>query len=140
MQSMMRVAIAAAALAAVACGSGSTGYSPAAPSASPTPAASPTTSTTTIAIVGTSGTQAYNPNPAQVPDGGQVVFRNQDTRTHHIVMDDGSADIGTMAPGASSSAMSLKSGSYHCTIHPSMVGSINGQTPAAPNCPNGYCG
>lgn len=133
--------ITAAVALAAGCGGGSGSYSSVTPSATPSPSPSTATSgTETIAIVGTSGSQAFNPNPVQVTAGDRVVFRNNDSRTHHLVMDDGSADIGTIAPGGSSSAMTLNSGSYHCTIHPSMVGSINGPVPAGPNCPNGYCG
>lgn len=123
----------------LASGCGGSSYPSAAPSATPQPGTNGTSSTTTIAIVGSSGNQAYTPNPAQVPQGGQVMFKNQDTRTHHIVMDDGSADFGTMAPGDSSGAKALSGGNYHCTIHPSMVGSINGTAAPTPNCPGGYC-
>lgn len=72
-----------------------------------------------------------------------VAFKNNDTVTHHIVMNDGSADFGDIAPGATSQAMMAptKAANYHCTIHPTMVGTINGdKAPDAPPCNNpGYC-
>ena len=57
---------------------------------------------------------------------------------HHIVMDDGSGDAGSIVPGASSTLM-LKGngGNYHCENHPTMVGSINSATaPDPPSDPN----
>ena len=88
----------------------------------------------TISIVGTSGPGAYTPNTAPVSTGTAVVWKNNDSRTHHIVLDDGSADLGNLQPGATSRAVTLNSSSpvtFHCTIHPSMVGSINGSAPPA---------
>ena len=93
-----------------------------------------TTSPATVSIVGTSGPGAYTPNPVSVGAGGAVVFKNNDSRTHHIVLDDGSGDVGNLQPGATSRAVTVSSGApvnFHCTIHPSMVGSINGSAPPA---------
>ena len=83
-------------------------------------------------LVGLAGSGSYQPNPVQT-GGNQVMFKNSDTvNTHRIVMDDGSADFGTLAPGASSAARSVSGGNFHCTIHPSMVGSVNGATAPSP--------
>ena len=106
---------------------------PAAPSSSgsATPATTTTSSSagssTTITIVGSVGSQAFTPNPVQgVASGQTVVFDNRDLSLHHIVMDDNSADSGDIAPGATKPlVLRAASGTYHCTIHPSMVGSIN---------------
>lgn len=136
-------------------GGGAGGYSAASPTAptaaapttptptpTPTPAPTPTTSTVTIAIVGSLGNAAYQPNPVTAKAGDTVMFRNSDGTIHHIVMDDGSADLGDIRPGATSSGMTLRSAaasSFHCTIHASMVGSINGALPEAPPCmPDAY--
>jgi plastocyanin len=75
------------------------------------------------------------PNPVQLAAGGQVVWKNNDTTAHHIVLDDGSADVGEIAPGATSRAATLRSaaGNFHCTLHPTMVGSINGSIAAPPS-------
>jgi plastocyanin len=101
----------------------------------------PSTSSSTISIVGQSGTQAFNPNPA--PFGGQqVVFKNSDATTHHIVLNDGSFDSGDLAPGASSRGFVLPSSgtNYHCTIHPGMIGSVNAASgTSAPPCEGPYC-
>jgi plastocyanin len=86
-------------------------------------------------VVGTQGNRSYVPNPVPVASTGQVVFRNTDSVAHRIVMDNGSIDFGNLAPGASSQARAVSSGSFHCTIHPSMVGSFN--TATAPEPPPG---
>ena len=75
-----------------------------------------------------SSSQAFTPNPAAVPVGQTVVFRNNSGGTHRIVADNGAWDAGTIAPGGTSSPISVNSASavsYHCTIHSSMMGGIN---------------
>jgi plastocyanin len=121
-------ALAAAALAMWSCGGGSS--SPAANS----PATPSTPNAVTVSIVGSTGNQSFTPNPAMVSQGGTITFKNNDSTVHHVVMDDGSADLGEIAPGSSKTA-TLKgaSSNFHCVIHTSMVGSINGATaPTAP--------
>jgi plastocyanin len=57
-----------------------------------------------------------------------VVWHNVDSITHRVIMDDRSIDTGNLDPGAFSSPMVLRAtGSYHCTIHPVMVGTIKGE-------------
>ena len=55
-----------------------------------------------------------------------MVWLNADTVTHHRVFDDGSLDTGALAPGTLSQPMTIGVGnrSYHCTIHPTMVGTV----------------
>jgi plastocyanin len=85
-----------------------------------------------INIVGSFGSTAFMPNPTAANMGDQIVFTNTDLVMHHIVLDDGT-DLGEVQPGQSSAPMSLMTptAGYHCTIHPTMVGSINGTLPAA---------
>ncbi len=120
-----------ASLAAVfGCGGGS-GYT--APSSTNTP---------TITIVGQNGTQAFTPNPASF-GGQQVVFKNNDSTTHHIVLNNGSVDTGDIAPGATSRAVTMPTTgtNYHCSIHPGMIGSSNAASGAPPPpCEGIYCG
>ncbi len=133
----------AAAVASWACGGGGGGSL--APTATPTaPSATPPAGATsvTVTIVGSDGASAYNPNPVQAKTGDTVLFRNNDSTAHRIVMDDGSADLGTINPGGNSQMqLNGSGGNFHCTIHPTMVGSINGSVPMGPDptCPNGYC-
>ena len=127
-------AAALAAIVAIAgCGGGSNNP------AAPTPTGS---DPITITITGVHGAQSFSPNPAEVPAGRMVVFKNNDTVTHHVVLDDRSIDAGNIAPGATSRALALGGVSkpYHCDNHPSMVGSLNSAaTPEPPPC-TGYCG
>jgi len=93
--------------------------------------------TTIVTIVGQKGMSSFEPNPAPLAQGTLIVWRNTDSATHHIVMNDGSFDSGNIAPGGWSPVMRLgSSGRYHCTIHPTMMfGSITwaaGETPVPP--------
>ena len=120
------------ALAVSGCGGGSS--SPASPT-SPSASAS-----VTVAIVAINGNKSFAPDPVQT-GGLAVIFNNNDTTTHHIVMDDGSVDFGALAPGTPSASKSVPAGgNFHCMIHPSMVGSINGAVAPdpAPGSGNGY--
>jgi plastocyanin len=122
------------------CGGG--GSSPAAPS-DPTPPPAASGANVTVNISGSSGSKSFDPNPVPATVGQTVAFKNNTNTAHHIVLDDGSADLGTLAPGATSQMFTVKSGSrnFHCTNHPSMVGSVNGPVPDAPPCAAGpgYC-
>src|SRR5947207_2185564 len=86
----------AGALLLVSCGGG--GSSPAA-ATPPVPVPAPTVSTVTVNIVSSTGNSAYKPNPVMANSGDTVVFRNNDAAMHHVVLDDGSADLGDVAPG-----------------------------------------
>ena len=82
----------------------------------------------TINVVAVNGSQSFAPNPSTIPAGQMVVWHNVDSITHRVVMDDRSIDTGNLDPGAFSAPMFLEAtGSYHCTIHPVMVGTIKGQ-------------
>jgi plastocyanin len=104
--------------------------------ATPTPASSPT-----ITIVGQNGTQAFTPNPASF-GGQQVVFKNNDTVTHRVVLNDGSVDTGDIPAGGTSRAVAMPASgtNYHCAIHPGMIGSSSAGTGTAPPmCEGPYC-
>jgi plastocyanin len=117
------------------CGGGS-GSTPTTPSGNPAP------NSVTINIVGSSGNSAFTPNPVRAVVGNMLVWKNSTSSTHHIILDDGSV-VGDIAAGASSAPLQLKSssGNYHCTIHSTMIGSINGASaPEPPPCTTpGYC-
>jgi plastocyanin len=127
-------ALIAAAAVAASCGGGSGGGSstPTSPSA-PAPI--------TITIRGQNGTQAFDPNPASA-GGQQVVFRNNDSVTHRVVLNDGSIDTGDIAPGATSRAVTMPGTgtNYHCSVHPGMIGAVAASGgAAAPPCEGAYC-
>jgi len=116
-------ALAATVLGVSACG-GYGASSPSGPTASPAPPAG----AVVINVVGINGAQSFSPNPATIPADKMVVWHNVDTVTHRVVFNDGELDTGNIAPGGFSVATSLVAqGPYHCSIHPSMVGTIPGQ-------------
>jgi len=125
------------ALAAVGCGGGGGGSTPTSPSGG----GGSTNAVVTITITGQNGTLAFNPNPATVDAGGKVQFKNNDSVAHHIMLDDGSAQTADIAPGATSAVITIGGNkSYHCAIHPGMVGGFNGSTgEPPPNCTYQYC-
>ena len=135
----------AAAAVAASCGGGSGGYgAPTSPS-NPTGSTGGTTNgaTVTITITGQGGKLAFNPNPATVNAGQLVVFKNNDVVAHHVILDDGSVQTADIPPGGTSAAVPMGTGdskSYHCSIHPGMVGGFNGQeVEPPPNCNQAYC-
>jgi len=117
---LLRTLFVATTCAVYACG-GSTTPSP----TSPTGTVAPPAGATIIDVVRENGAQSFSPNPATVPPGQMVVWHNVDTVTHRVVLNDGTLDTGNLAPGAFSTPMILRAvGAYHCSIHPSMVGTI----------------
>jgi plastocyanin len=95
----------------------------------------------TVTVVRQNGAQSFSPNPAN-PAGKPVVFRNSDTVTHRMVLNDGSVDTGDIAPGATSREVTMPAGgtNYHCSIHPDMIGAVgtsSGNPP--PPCEGLYC-
>lgn len=137
-------ALAAAALVAVSCGGG--GGTPTSPSGGGAGGGGGTGGGTqtpvTISITGQGGKLAFNPNPATVAPGQMVVFKNNDTVAHRVTLDDGTIQTPDIAPGATSAPVAIGSNkSYHCTIHPGMVGGFNGtEVEPPPNCTQAYCG
>lgn len=121
-----------AGFAAAACGSSGGASNPTGPT---------TTNTPTINIVGQNGTQAFSPNPASF-GGQQVVFKNNDSVSHRVILNDGSVDTGNIAPGATSSMITIPSTgtNYHCAVHPGMIGSVSAASGAPPpSCEGDYC-
>ena len=69
---------------------------------------------------------AYAPNPVNISAGGSVTWTNNDSTTHTSTADDNSWSSGSVAPGASFTRTFASAGkfTYHCTIHPGMVGTV----------------
>ena len=108
---------------------------------SPTPMTPSPPSASTINIVGQNGAQAFSPNPASF-GGQQVVFKNNDSVSHRIVLNDGTVDTGEIAPGATSRAVVMPSSgtNYHCSVHPGMLGGVTAATGGPPPpCTGSYC-
>ena len=133
----------ATALFSVSCGGGGGGSStPTSPSTPSTGGGGTTQTVVTITITGQGGKLAFTPNPATVTAGQTVVFKNNDTVVHHVMLDDGTAQTPDINPGATSVAVTIGANkSYHCTIHPGMVGGFNGtEGQPPPDCNSAYCG
>jgi plastocyanin len=134
--SVIHGALVAAVLAMVACGSsGGTTTTP-----TPVPSGVVSSNATQINILGERGGNSFTPNPA--PSGLTTVqFMNTDGETHHIVANDGSFDSGNIAPGQASPVLSLTTDgtNYHCSIHPTMIGSMDATDGAPPPCRGAYC-
>ena len=112
------------------CGSSSSGNPVA-----PPPTNTPPNNAVTVNVVADNGVQSFSPNPATLPAGQMVVWRNVDNVTHRVVLNNGSVDTGNLAPGASSRPVAVNTASapYHCSIHPSMVGTLNAAQAAPPS-------
>jgi plastocyanin len=122
-----------------ACGGGGDSYSGGGSPTNPSPP--PSGGGTTITIVGDRGRQSFSPNPGTATQGQALTWRNNDGVVHRIVSNDASFDTGNIAPGAVSSAVMLGTDgtNYHCSIHPTMVGSISGSSGNPPACTGPYC-
>ncbi len=71
---------------------------------------------------------AFSPNPASVKAGQTVAWHNADSVSHTATADNGAFNTGTIAPGTTSSPVTMPSTgafAYHCAIHPSMVASLS---------------
>ena len=77
-------------------------------------------------VAGTIEGNAFAPNPVALTAGQTVTFTNQDSVSHTVTLDDGTCDTGQITGGASAGLTFSAAGSYpfHCTIHPSMTGTI----------------
>jgi len=133
----------AAAVFAVSCGGGGGYGTPASPTSPSTGGGGGTGTTVTITITGQGGRLAFSPNPATVPAGQLVVFKNNDTVTHHVMLDDGTVQTADIPGGGTSAAVAMGtngSKTYHCSIHPGMVGGFNGaDAEPPPGCNQAYC-
>jgi plastocyanin len=112
------------------CGGGSSGGG--SYGSNPTPMSTPTPSgpaaDLVITIGGIAGDMSFSPNPAVVKAGQTVAWKNNGGTTHTATQDGGTFDTGAIANGATSAAITMTSAgtlSYHCTFHPSMVGSVS---------------
>jgi len=114
-----------AALAAAAAACGGSGYS-SSPSTNPTPTPTPAAAAdVTITISGQNGAMSFSPNPASAKVGQTVSWHNADNIAHTATGT--SFDTAIIAPGGTSAPImfsAANSNGYHCSIHPSMVGTL----------------
>jgi plastocyanin len=69
---------------------------------------------------------AFSPATATAAAGSKVTWTNNDTTAHTVTFDDGSADSGNLAPGATfdHTFATARTFAYHCKIHSQMKGSV----------------
>lgn len=82
----------------------------------------------TITIKGINGDMSFSPNPASVRIGQTVAWRNAGGTTHTATQNGRSFDTGFIGNGSTSGSITMKTAGtfgYHCSIHPSMVGTLN---------------
>ena len=72
--------------------------------------------------------------------GQSITWTNADPIAHTTTSDTKQWDSGALSPNATFSTTFSQPGTYpyHCTIHPSMVGTINGATATSPDPGAGY--
>jgi len=118
------LAVVAGILVAVACG-GSSGTGPTGVP-NPPPGGGGGAADVTITISSMSGAQSFSPDPGAVKVGQKVAWHNADGITHTAT---GTGfDTGSIPPGSTSAPITFNTAGsipYHCSIHPSMVGSLN---------------
>ena len=120
---------------AVSCGSTTTTTTAGGASSSTTVGASSSTTGATTASTqstGAGGAQvtiqgfAFAPASVTIKVGESVTWTNQDSPNHTVVADNGEFTSDSLATGATFSFTFSKAGTYpyHCSIHPSMKGTV----------------
>jgi plastocyanin len=90
----------------------------------------PISADVTVSIAGNLGVQSFAPNPIAMRVGQTISWRNNDAITHDATRDGGGFSTGNIAGGATSSPIMMSTAgtiTYHCSIHPGMIGTINVQ-------------
>lgn len=88
---------------------------------------SPSSTSVIITISGINGNMSFSPDVASVKVGQSVAWHNADSITHDVAQDGGGFATGLIAPGTTSSAVTISATGnlpYHCNIHPTMTGSL----------------
>jgi len=131
MWSVRFLALSAILVCAIGCGGNSYPSSPSptpSPSPSPSPSPAPTPSSSITIPVGASilGKGAFAPDSLNVGVGTTVTWMNTDTVAHTSTSDGNAWNSGSLAPGGQFSFAFQSPGtfSYHCAIHPGMIGTV----------------
>jgi len=97
------------------------------------PATQSMTSSTTTTFAGPTASisiafPVFTPNSLTIESGTTVIWTNNDSFVHTVVSETGPASFnsGTINPGTTFPFQftTLGKSTYHCTIHPSMTGTI----------------
>jgi plastocyanin len=123
MTRLLALAIVLISLTVAACGSDSN-------SSTTSPSTPTTTPDVTINVTGNNGAQSFAPNPTTARVGQTVAWMNTDSITHNATQDGGSFQTGNIAAGTTSAPIMMNTAgtfTYHCSIHPGMVGTLTVQ-------------
>ena len=128
MLSLRLAVVSAIVMFAIACGDYSAS-SPNSPSPTPTPAPTqggPSSSVTIPVGAQSLGNRAYMPSEVDVAVGATVTWMNTDSVAHTSTSDAPGWNSGIVAPNSQFSVAFQNAGtfSYHCAIHPGMVGTV----------------
>jgi plastocyanin len=99
-------------------------------SSSSSPSAPTTSANVTISILGDRASQSYSPNPTTVRVGQTVAWQNNDSIAHNATQDAGAFASITVNAGGITTPITMSTAgtfTYHCTIHPGMVGTLTVQ-------------
>lgn len=121
--SLRVIAILLMSMGVAACG----GYSaPSTPSVTPTAAPAGSTTVTISSGASTQTTSAFGANPLTVTAGATISWLNSDNTTHTSSADGQQWSSGDIPPGGRFNLTMSTTGrfTYHCQIHPNMVGTI----------------
>jgi len=126
MKRLIAALLVGSAVALAGCGGGATSAPDSAGASTPAATTTPTPSADTAGAVAITGF-AFAPGTFRAKVGEKITWTNEDSAAHTATAESGADfDSGDLAQGASFSFTPQKAGtiSYLCTIHPSMVGTI----------------
>ena len=78
-------------------------------------------------IQGNRSNQSFSPEPATMRVGQSVAWRNADSVAHNATQDANRFATSNLGAGATSSPIAMNTAgtfTYHCTIHPGMIGTL----------------
>lgn len=81
----------------------------------------------TITIVGMNGSSSYSPSPDTVNVGQTVSWHNSGGTTHTATANGGAFNTGNIGNGSTSAPITMTTAGsfpYHCSIHPTMTGTL----------------
>ena len=81
----------------------------------------------TITITGMNGASSYSPSPDTVNVGQTVAWHNADATTHTATANGGAFNTGNIGGGKTSAPIAMNTAGsfpYHCSIHPTMTGTL----------------
>jgi plastocyanin len=81
----------------------------------------------TITITGMNGASSYSPSPDTVNVGQTVAWHNADATTHTATANGATFNTGNIGGGSTSAAIPMNTAGsfpYHCSIHPTMTGTL----------------